>query len=297
MVADDAEVLPAVITGGRCEPGPRFGDDIWDVRGFVPRTTPLTRIDFTTIDDVDQRLTAKEYLYSRIRHGIPANQCSGTARPMKITGLVGEFHEIRSILADLARVGAPKLGEVTREHLDAVLGLWRDCPDTAAGLVGVIKHIAAHGAFLTDQLTVAPWPGRSANQVAGRLSTRENVTPRIPEHITAPLLNAALFYVEVASIDLLAARTEIAALEAARAGRRLGPGGAREALETFVELRRSAGRGLPAIPGAATRHHRGASLLNGVPQALNESLIGLLAGHGHLQSRGGIPSRSSARSG
>lgn len=281
MVADDAEVLPAVITGGRCEPGPRFGDDIWDVRGFVPRTTPLTRIDFTTIDDVDQHLTAKEYLYSRIRHGIPANQCSGTARPMKITGLVGEFHEIRSILADLARVGAPKLGEVTREHLDAVLGLWRDCPDTAAGLVGVIKHIAAHGAFLTDQLTVAPWPGRSANQVAGRLSTRENVTPRIPEHITAPLLNAALFYVEVASIDLLAARTEIAALETARAGRRLGPGGAREALETFVELRRSAGRGLPAIPGAATRHHRGASLLNGVPQALNESLIGLLAGvHG-----------------
>jgi hypothetical protein len=247
----------------------------------VPPTTRLTRIDFKTFADAGQRRTAKEYLYSRIRRGIPANQCSGTARPMKITGLVAEFHEVRTILADLAQVGAPRLAEVTREHLDAVLAAWKHSPDTAAGLVGVVKHIAAHGAFLTDRLSVPPWPGRSANQAAGRLHAPENATPRIPEDVTAPLLNAALFYVQTASADIVAAGAEVAALEAARAGRRLGPGGARAALANFVERRRATGRALPAIPLSAARHHRGAPVLGGVVQAANESLIGLLAGvHG-----------------
>lgn len=64
---------------------------------------------------------------------------------MKITGLANEFQEIRIILRDLTMVGAPRLADVTREHLETVLARWRQCPETAAGLVGVVKHIAAHG--------------------------------------------------------------------------------------------------------------------------------------------------------
>ncbi|MDA8284930.1 MAG: hypothetical protein M0Z42_16925 [Actinomycetota bacterium] len=277
-VADDAYVLPAAITAEHSDRGPRFGDDVWDVRSFVPRTTSATRIDFTTLHDLDSRRTAKEYLYSRIHRGIPANQCAGTARPMKITGLAWEFNEVRVILAGLARAGAPHLAEVTREHLDEVLAAWKHCPDTAAGLVGVVKHMAAHGEFLTDRLVITPWPGRPANLVAGRLYARENATPRIPEHITAPLLQAALFYVETASANLIAGHAELAALEAARAAHHHGSDCTRAALENFVERRRCAGRGLPAIPSAAASCHRDAPVLDGVVQAPNESLVGLLAG-------------------
>ena len=55
--------------------------------------------------------------------------------------------------------------------------------------------MAAHGPFLTDKLTFMPWLGRTANQVAGRISPQENTTPRIPEDVIAPLLKAAVFYV------------------------------------------------------------------------------------------------------
>jgi hypothetical protein len=208
----------------------------------------MPRIDFTTITDPGHACTTREYLYSRINRGIAANQLSGTARPMKITNLYPEFNEVRIILRDLAAAGANRLAEVTREHLDQVLAGWKRCPDSAAGLVGVVRHLAAHGEFLTDRLIITPWPGRPASQIAGRRIPRENTTARIPEDIIAPLLKSALFYVETASGDLLAARAEIAALEQARTHHQPGSGSARTALAAFIGRRRLAGRGLPALP-------------------------------------------------
>src|SRR5260370_32929266 len=84
-------VLPGHITAGREGTGPRFGDDVWDVRPFVPRTTPLTRADFTTITDAGHRRTIKEYLYSRINHGVPASQRPATSRPTKLPNWSGRF--------------------------------------------------------------------------------------------------------------------------------------------------------------------------------------------------------------
>ena len=277
-VAADAFVLPAAVTAGHPGPGPRFGEDVWDVRGFVPRTTRQTRVDFTTITDPGHARTVKEYLYSRINRGIPANQLSGTARPMKITGLATQMWQIRTILTDLAAAGAAGLSQVRREHLDTALAGWKHCPDVAAELVGVVKHIAAHGQFLTDRLSISPWPGRSANQVAGRRPPRENSTPRIPEPVMAPLLQAAVFYVQTASTDLTAARAEVAALqEACRAATGLGKGQARTRLETFIAARRAAGRGIPALPRQSAHHHRSAPVAGGVVQAPNWALTGLLA--------------------
>jgi hypothetical protein len=277
IVAADAAVLPEHITAGQTDRGPRFGDNVWDVRPFVPRTAATTRVDFTTLTDPDHVRTAKEYLYSRIRRGIPTNKLAGTARPMKITAMANEFKEIRVILRDLTIVGAPRLADVTREHLETVLALWRRCPDTAAGLVGVVKHIAAHGQFLTDRMSIAAWPGRGANTVAGRRPPPENTTLRIPEQITAPLVKAAVFYIETAVGDLLAARAEIAALEAAVAGVHLGPGQARDRVNAFIQARQSAGRGVPARPRLASGHHP-APTIDGIVQAPNRALIGLLAG-------------------
>jgi hypothetical protein len=277
IVSADSAVLPDHITAGHNDSGPRFGDNVWDVRPFVPRTAATTRVDFTTLTDPDHVRTAKEYLYSRIRRGIPTNKLAGAARPMKITGMANEFQEIRIILRDLTTVGAPRLAEVTREHLETVLARWRRCPDTAAGLVGVVKHIAAHGQFLTDRMSIAAWPSRGANLLAARRPPRENTTLRIPEQITAPLVTAAVFYIETAVGDLLAAQAEIAALQAAVADVHLDPGQAKDRVKAFIQARHSAGRGIPSRPRLACGH-RPAPIIEGIVQAPNGALIGLLAG-------------------
>ena len=265
-VSPGAFVLPARITEGRSGDGPRFADDVWDVTAFVPWTTRSSRIDFTAIADPGQRRTAREFLYSRINRAIPVG--GATARPMKITNLPAEFHEVRAILADLAAAGAPRLADVTPALLTGVLARWRTSAVAAAGKAGVVRHMAAHGPFLTDKLTFMPWLGRTANQVAGRMPLQENTTPRIPEDVIAPLLKAAVFYVRTAAGDLLAAQAELAGLHAANAGMpRLTTGKARARLEAFVESRSREGRGMPSrqSPGPAGRQP-------------NKSLICLLAG-------------------
>ena len=249
---------------------------MWDVSGFLPRTAKMTRIDFTTIADPGHARTVREYLHSRLNRGIAVNQLSGTARPMKLTGLYSEFAELRLILRELAAAGAARLADVAPRHLDQVLAGWKRRPDTAAGKVGVVKYLAAHGPFLTDRLGFTPWPGRPANQVAGRRIPRENTTPRIPQEVMAPLLQAALFYAQTAAGDLLAAQREISALQAACAQVTLRPGEARARLEAFIARRARDGRGIPAaphpgkIPGAVTA--------DGIAQAPDRALTGLLAG-------------------
>ena len=245
-----ALVLPAAVRAGRQLDGPRFADDVWDFRGFLPRTAKMTSIDFTTIADPWHARTVREYLHSRINRGVAANQLSGTARPMKITSLYSEFAEVRLILRDLAAAGAARLADVTPRHLEEVLAGWKRRPDTAAGKVGVVKYLAAHGPFLTDRLGFTPWPGRPANQIAGRRIPRENTTPRIPEQVMAPLLRAAVFYVQTAAGDLLAAQQEISMLQAACGQAVLQPGEARSRLETFIAERARTGRGIPAAPHA-----------------------------------------------
>ena len=267
-VSAGAFVLPARITEGRSGDGPRFADDVWDVTAFVPWTTISSRIDFTAIADPCQRQTAREFLYSRINRAIPVGGM--TARPMKITNLAGEFNEVRAILADFAEAGAPRLADVTPARLAGVLARWRTSTAAAAGKAGVVRHMAAHGPFLTDKLTFMPWLGRTANQVAGRMPLQENTTPRIPEDVIAPLLKAAVFYVCTAAVDLLAAQAELAGLHGAIAGMpRLSPGEARARLEAFVEARYRDGRGMPARPGsgAAARqpNMRFICLLAGIP--------------------------------
>ena len=83
--------------------------------------------------------------------------------------------------------------------------------------------------------------------MAGRRPPAENTTPRIPEHLTAPLITAAVFYVETAAADLLAAGAEIARLRTALpvAGsppRRPDPPG------SLHPTRRDAGRASPRCP-------------------------------------------------
>lgn len=274
--ADDAAfVLPASIRAANHADGPRYGDDVWDVAAFVPRTSHMTRIDFTTIADAGHARTIREYLHSRINRGVPVNRRPGGTRPMKLTSLYYEFAEARRILQEFAQAGAPRLADVTPQHLEQALAGWKRSPDTAARKTGMIKHLAAHGPFLTGPLTFAPWPGRPASQVAGRRRPAENTTPRIPQDLMAPLLRAALFYVQTAAGDLLAARQEISGLRQACSQVTLRSGEARDRLEAFIAARARAGRGIPAAPPG---RRPDAAIRDGVVQAPNQSLIRLLAG-------------------
>ncbi|MFJ2817021.1 hypothetical protein [Streptomyces sp. NPDC087294] len=278
--ADDVYVLPAHLTAGMNDRGPRFSDDVWELRAVLPRTRMGTRLDFTGFVAGEDRQTAKEYLYSRLRH--PSGR---TGLPMKPTAAREELAMFARALRDLRALEAPRLRNVERHHLTAALALWkRESVHTAAAMVRLLQHVAAHGRFLTrDRLGLVPWEGRSANAVAGLSKPAENTTPRIPEDAMRALLNAALFYVETASHDIFAAQEELARLEEQRSRRgKAGDGEVRHRLEDLIEQRRSVGRGLPALPRALAHTKPEARIIDGVVQAPNLRMLTLLLRAGHI---------------
>ncbi|WP_336215999.1 hypothetical protein [Nonomuraea sp. LPB2021202275-12-8] len=279
-ISVDVYVLPSHLTEGRAGPGPRFGDDVWDFRPFVPRTTKQARCDFTNMPDEIAVITAKEYLYSRLRRG-PSGGQSGRKndRPMKITNAVPALFKVKLVMRTLRGLGVLRLADVTKEHLAAALAVWMNTSiDSAHAGVNALKQLSAHGPFLSrDRLTVPAWPGRSAKAVVGLRRDRETSTPRIPEHICAPFIKAALFYVDTASADLLAARREIEALQTARDTCERGPGEVEQRLRSFIDQRRAHGQGIPALPLQQAHTRPEAAIVDGVVQAPNQRLITLLA--------------------
>ncbi|WP_200263399.1 hypothetical protein [Streptomyces sp. HSG2] len=270
-------VLPERLTLGLPSRGPLLSEDVWDLRCVLPRTWRTWRLDFTQIGDPLTRRTAKEYVTSRLHRG------SLGLGPMKATAAAGELRVFIAVMNDLREMGAPRLAAVGRTHLNAVLTRWMASPGNAVRNITLLKHLAAHGPFLSqDRLNVLPWNGRSAYAVAGvRRIKGENATPRIPEEVLAPLLRTALFYVEKASGDVLAAQREVSALEAARKGQNLGHGQARERVLAFVSERRAAGRGIPALPRETAHTVPDAVTVDGVPQSPNHRLVSLLSGCGN----------------
>jgi hypothetical protein len=114
--------------------------------------------------------------------------------------------------------------------------------------------------------------------VVGAVGSQENSTDRIPEHIAGPLIKAAVFYVETAGHDILAARREITAHQTAREGQTRHRGDAKRAMEAFIASRRAAGRGIPAVPLDIAHKCPGATVTDGVVQAPGQHMIELLAG-------------------
>ncbi|MFI6963518.1 hypothetical protein [Streptomyces sp. NPDC050255] len=269
--------LPERLTRGMPSRGPLLSEDVWDLRCVLPRTWRTWRLDFRQIGDPMTRRTAKEYVASRLHRG------SLGLGPMKATVAAGELRVFIAVMCDLREVGAARLSAVGRTHLDAVLTRWKPSPGNAVRNITLLKHLAAHGPFLSqDRLNLLPWNGRSAYAVAGVRRVRgENATPRIPEEVLAPLLRAAVFYVETVGGDILAAQREIAALEAARKGRNLGHGQAHERVLAFIAERREAGRGIPALPLETAHTVPDAVTVGGVPQSPNHRLVSLLAGCGN----------------
>ncbi len=279
--APDDFVLPKKFTKGKANRGPRFADDVWDLREFLPRTSRHTRVNFLLFEEGLQRHTAKEFAFALLRE-TPGSQL----RPAKPTSLPQVLTTLARVWTHLRTVGVERLQDVRREHLEALLPLLRS--STPAGVedqVNALKRLAEFGPYLSyDRLTLRPWPYRTARQISGATSDHENSTPRIPEEIMRPYLAAAVFYVRLASRDLLAAREELARTrEATKAQPLPAPFGregsqTRRKIEQFIERRRAEGRGLPALP--IERHHTApdAPVIDGIVQAPNLAMIKHLSG-------------------
>ncbi len=280
----DAWVLPEAACRGTGSRGPRFSDDVWDFRDIFPRTVASARIDFIKITSPALRLTVREFLYSRLHRVAPVRRSASAQRPIKPTGLHREYTDARMWTAALEDLGVTRLADARQDHLDAIIAQWAGSllPSSLTVRIGVIQAMAAHGSFLSaDRLTFMPWQGRAPAQIARHQYPEENITPRIPEPVMARLLEAALFYVQVAGADLLAARDELSELRAARAAAsRLAPGEARARIEALIGRRRREGRGIPALPGMMARFRPGAPTAGGVVQAPNAALVELLCGTG-----------------
>ncbi len=299
-IAEETPVFPAYVGTAFAASLPLFGDDLWDMRVLrVRRNQPLDWlvIDFRLFTDPTGRLVAKEYLYARLTLRHPHH------RPLAVTGMKGEYYLLRRFLTYLDTVwDGMRLADVTQTILDAYLlachqgkkGQIVSASTVQDRILIPIKLAAYRTAFSSDALTLDPWKGKSAHSLVGAHRTDENTTPRIPEAVLGPLIQWALFYVQIAAQDILAARAELAGYQHA------SPTGITtsqlERLETWIAARRASSRGLPASEARYHNHHKGpASALHGVNCALIAHMAGVSAITDH--SLGPLVERAAAEMG
>ncbi|MEV7108734.1 hypothetical protein [Streptomyces atroolivaceus] len=265
-------VLPAALTQGHRSRGPRLGEDVWDLRDFVPRTSRQRFVNLTGVAGDLERRTVKEYLYARLR--VPVGRL---AKPIKVTWLAEDGRNFLRTMMTLAAIGVPRLQDLRKEHLDSFLTHVRPFgPNTVENQITTLKTIAVLGdRFSGDRLTFVPWPYRSARQISGLQQAAENTTARIPEEIMRPFLTGVVFYVETAAQDVITAREELARIDATTVPRS-GQGGARRKFEQFIAERRTQGRGIPALPLERHARRPEASVIDGVVQAPNLTMVELL---------------------
>ncbi|MFD4338388.1 hypothetical protein ACFWPP_14555 [Streptomyces anulatus] len=271
---DTDYVLPAALTRGHRGRGPRLGEDVWDLRNFVPRTSRQRFVNLTGAAHDQERRTLREYLYARLR--VPVGRL---AKPVKVTWLADDGRNFLRTMETLRAIGVPRLQDLRKEHLEYFLTQIRPSgPATVSTLVTTLKAIAVLGDHLSyDRLTFVPWPYRSARQISGEQQSQENTNHRIPEEVMRPFLTGVVFYVETAAADVIAARRQLVRMDtAAAAVPKNVPGGARRKIEQFIVERRSQSRGIPALPLQRQARRPDASVVDGLVQAPNMMVIELL---------------------
>ena len=247
--ADDDVVLPS---------GPLFGDDVWDLSVIglpAGATRGEAQLDFASIDDDHWRLLAKEYFWARLHEIVP-----GSSR-LPAQGARAEF-SVFTIFArwmlDASRHPAGfngHLSSLDHADLDAFAQFLRAgrAQPLSPGTIGVYLRLAErlhdYSAFFShDALAFHPWRQRTPNRVAGFTRPNENRTPRVPQEVLGPFLHWALFYVETASNDILAAIDELASLQRAQTQPDFADDNLTARVATWIGACRQAKRAVPARP-------------------------------------------------
>ncbi|HWL19137.1 MAG TPA: hypothetical protein VNS33_05675 [Bradyrhizobium sp.] len=265
----------------------QFVDDRWDLspaifRENAPRS--IMAIDFTTLDDPWQRLTAKEFIWARL------NEPSPYPRQIRMAATMA-----RATLSTLSRFMAFVAGHagmfvmrlVDQALLDAYLAeLKREPGRTAervAHLIDIPVMLDRYGQFLTlGSFSFRPWRGRPAVRIAGlapQSMHAENRTRRIPEPVMGAMLRWSLKYIDLFAEDIFAARAELDRLQQTRDARDDAQNSMplSDRLDIYIGRRCVEGRGIPMrITGSQGRHSPD-------DPGINFHIIGLQIGcNGHL---------------
>ena len=196
----------------------RFEDGTWDLSPAVFRENARVchiTAHFDGIEAAGVARTLREFLYARLNFDVPGHRMRlppGSVRQLfNRTRRFLEFVAEKQGTCDLAHVDQALL-DAYRSHLTADP---QRRPIQIANLLEVVVDLYHfHEHMPSGGLALLPWKGRSAHIVAGSKQTRgENKTPRLPEEVVSPLLRWSLKYITVFSIDILAARAEIEALQ------------------------------------------------------------------------------------
>ena len=237
----------------------RFEDSTWDLSSAVFRENARVchvTAHFNGIEDPSVVRVLREFLYARLNFDIPGHRTR--LPPGSIRQL---FNRTRRFLEFVAvNNGNCNLAHVDQALLDAYRNHLTDDPQRRSVQVAHLLEIVVdlhhfRECMPSGGLELLPWNGRSAFLVAGAQQTSgENKTPRLPEQVISPLLKWSLKYITVFSVDVLAARAELEALqqrqtelvvedrrisEPARRNRR------RERLIAYLDQLRANGRGVP----------------------------------------------------
>jgi hypothetical protein len=164
---------------------PLFGEDCWDLAPAVFRENTRRchcSVDFALLTDPAQHLTAKEYLYARLR------EPEGSLRPRLAPGSIrAVFNRLRRFMSFAEeRRGVFDLGLLDQADLDARLARLQTDGPRASQQIAALIDVPIDLNEQADRLSqggfrFTPWRGRPAFQIAGCPPlARENSTPRIP---------------------------------------------------------------------------------------------------------------------
>ena len=218
---DDLNVLVGFAeTYGFEPPVVRFGEDVWDFSAVPDRPAYLPAhclvVRFDRITQPRWRLMVKELLCARLYPTHPAVASSVPNRRRRPAPLGEAYARVllyKRWLDWLAEHGITSLGEVRQEHCDRYYNIRAGeiAPSALSAMVILpLRELADYGPVLTDRYPdgFRPWGHRRPSQITGLPTRRPNATPVIPQQVLDPLLAGALFYVETAGNDILAAREE-----------------------------------------------------------------------------------------
>jgi hypothetical protein len=255
----------ALKPGTEEQPLSQFVDDQWDLspaifRENAPRS--ITAIDFTTLDDPWQRLTAKEFIWARLNEPSPYPRQVRMA-PTMARATLFTVSRFMAFVAGHAGMFATRL--VDQALLDAYLAELKRQPgrtaERVARLIDVPVMLDRYGAFLTlGSFACRPWRSRPVARIAGlapQAMSAENRTRRIPELVIGAMLRCSLKYIDLFAEDIFAARAELDRLEQtcdarddARSSMSLS-----DRLDAYIGRRCIEGRGIPMRTiGSQGRH-------------------------------------------
>lgn len=241
-------VIPShlVITGRIQMNTSLVGDDEWLLECAIakPGKSYQSRIRFASIDDIDERELIREVLFLSLNHELRDNARGGLS-VLKPGSLIVASNNTRSFLRDVRDAGL-QLHDIDQPWLDQWLSGKRHlAPATLVHLILCIRRLALFAPLMSFRgMNIIPWRNRAATRVAGYRGSQENLTPRIPEAISAPALRWAMFYVDH-GIDDLVARRQIAAIDVGTQRQRVSIKASDDRLRDYLEGLAASGSKVP----------------------------------------------------